>query len=136
MIKWIIRIVATVYVGMLVGVPVGSIVYRALKPGFHEFFTPAEHAPRGARARCSPSRSAVVAVTLNTVFGLGVAILLARHRFPGASLVEALIDLPLSLSPVVIGLALMLCYSTTEGLFGPLLVASRHHGSCSPSPAS
>jgi sulfate transport system permease protein len=121
MIKWLLRIVATLYVGMLVGVPVGSIVYRALKPGFGEFFNQLG-TPSAVHALVLTLEVAGVAVTLNTIFGLGVAILLARHRFRGASLVEALIDLPLSLSPVVIGLALMLCYSTTQGLFGPLLV--------------
>ena len=121
MIKWLLRIIATLYVGMLVGVPVGSIVYRALKPGLGEFFNQLG-TPSAVHALVLTLEVAGVAVTLNTIFGLGVAILLARHRFRGASLVEALIDLPLSLSPVVIGLALMLCYSTTQGLFGPFLV--------------
>jgi sulfate transport system permease protein len=124
MIKWILRVIATIYVGMLVGVPVGSVVYRALKPGLHEFFSQLG-TPSAVHALVLTLEVASVSVTLNTIFGLGVAILLARHRFRGASLVEALIDLPLSLSPVVIGLALVLCYSTTEGFFGPLL---RHLG--------
>jgi len=120
MIKWVIRLIVVVYVGMLVGVPVGSVVYRALKPGFHEFFSQLG-TPSAVHALILTLEVAGLAVTLNTIFGLGVAILLARHRFRGASLVEALIDLPLSLSPVVIGLALVLCYSTTEGFFGSLL---------------
>jgi sulfate transport system permease protein len=120
MIKWLIRAVVTIYVGMLVGVPVGSIVYRALKPGFHQLYTQLS-SPPAVHALVLTLEVAAVAVALNTVFGLGVAILLARHRFRGASLIEALIDLPLSLSPVVIGLALTLCYSTTQGLFGSVL---------------
>ena len=56
------------------------------------------------------------AVVLNTVFGVGVAILLVRHRFPGKRLLSAIIDLPLAVSPVVVGLALILVY----GRFAPL----------------
>jgi sulfate transport system permease protein len=100
---------------MLVGVPVGSIVYRALRPGSTSS-GPQLDATHAVHALVLTLEVAAVAVALNTVFGLGVALILARHRFPGASLLEALIDLPLSLSPVVVGLALLLCYSSTEGL--------------------
>ena len=50
-----------------------------------------------ARRRSSPC-------PLNTVFGVGVSLILARHRFPGAWLLDALVDIPLAISPVVIGL--------------------------------
>ncbi len=59
---------------------------------------------------------------LNTVFGVGSAILLARHRFPGAGLLDAFIDLPVAVSPVVIGLALVLVYGRT-GWIGSWLAA-------------
>jgi sulfate transport system permease protein len=121
MTKWIIRIVATVYTTMLVGIPVGSIIYRAVRPGFHEFYSQLS-TPDAVHALVLTIEVTMLAVIANTIFGLGVALLLARHRFPGASFVEALVDLPLSLSPVVIGLALTLCYSSTEGLLGPFLL--------------
>lgn len=124
MTKWVIRLVVTVYTTMLVGVPVGSIIYRALQPGLHEFFSQLR-TPDAVHALELTLEVALIAVVANTLFGMAVALLLARHRFPGAALVEALVDLPLSLSPVVIGLALTLCYSSTEGLLGPLLL---HHG--------
>jgi sulfate transport system permease protein len=50
------------------------------------------------------------AVVLNTVFGIGAALLLTRTRFPGKRLFSALIDLPIAVSPVVVGLALVLFY--------------------------
>jgi sulfate transport system permease protein len=65
---------------------------------------------------------AAIAVPLNTVFGVGVSLILARHRFPGAWLLDALVDLPLALSPVVIGLALILVYGHT-GWIGNWLAA-------------
>ncbi len=55
-------------------------------------------------------------VVANTVFGVGAALLLVRHRFPGRRLFDALIDLPMAVSPVVVGLALILVY----GRFAPV----------------
>jgi sulfate/thiosulfate transport system permease protein len=55
---------------------------------------------------------ALWAVLANTLFGVGTAILLVRHRWPGKRVLGALIDLPLAVSPVVVGLALILVYGT------------------------
>ena len=62
-------------------------------------------------------RVAALAVLINTVFGLTSALLLTRYRFPGRSVLNALIDLPVSVSPVVAGLALILVYGR-NGWFG------------------
>jgi sulfate transport system permease protein len=53
---------------------------------------------------------AAIAVPLNTVFGIACAVVLVRQRFPGRRLLDAVIDLPFAISPVVIGLALILVY--------------------------
>jgi sulfate transport system permease protein len=60
----------------------------------------------------------LIAVPLNTVFGTICALAIVRRRFPGAGLVNAIVDLPLALSPVVVGLSLFLLYGRT-GWFGP-----------------
>jgi sulfate transport system permease protein len=62
---------------------------------------------------------AVLAVVINLVFGVGISLLLVRYRFPGRRILSALIDVPLSVSPVVVGLALVLAYNPRNGLFGP-----------------
>lgn len=62
---------------------------------------------------------AVWAVVINTVFGVGISLLLVRHEFPGKRLLSAMIDLPLAVSPVVVGLALLLAYGGANGTFGP-----------------
>jgi sulfate transport system permease protein len=64
---------------------------------------------------------AVQAVLINLVFGVGISILLVRYRFPGKRLLSALIDLPMSVSPVVVGLSLLLVYNGRTGWFGPTL---------------
>jgi len=55
------------------------------------------------------------------VFGVGIALLLTRYEFPGKRVLSALIDVPLSVSPVVVGLALLLVYNGRYGWFGPTL---------------
>ena len=61
--------------------------------------------------------SQAIAVPANTVFGVICALAIVRQRFPGKGIVNALVDLPLALSPVVVGLAFLLLYSRT-GWFG------------------
>lgn len=62
---------------------------------------------------------AVVSVAINLLFGVGMSLLLVRYRFPGRRVLSALIDLPLSVSPVVVGLALVLVYNPRNSWFGP-----------------
>ena len=63
-----------------------------------------------------------IAVPVNTVFGIVCALAIVRRKFPGKGLLNAFIDLPLALSPVVVGLALFLLYGR-EGWFGGWLDA-------------
>jgi sulfate transport system permease protein len=64
---------------------------------------------------------AVSAVVINLVFGVGMSLLLVRYEFPGKRTLSALIDVPLSVSPVVVGLSLLLVYGGRDGWFGPTL---------------
>src|SRR5689334_18145869 len=65
---------------------------------------------------------APVAVGLNLVFGIAAAWAIARFRFPGRTLLTAMIDLPFSVSPVVVGLFLILLFGL-QGYFGQWLRA-------------
>lgn len=64
---------------------------------------------------------AVLAVVVNTTFGVGISLLLVRYEFRGKRALSALVDLPLSVSPIVVGLALVLVYGGRDGWFGPAL---------------
>jgi sulfate transport system permease protein len=109
------------YLALLVVLPVGTVFYRAFQHGlgaaWHAFT-----APDALHALWLTLLVAAIAVPLNTVFGVGVSIILARHRFPGAWLLDAFVDIPLAISPVVIGLALILVYGHT-GWLGNWLAA-------------
>ena len=58
---------------------------------------------------------------LNTVFGIACALVLVRQKFRGKAFLNALIDMPFAISPVVIGLSLVLLYGSRDGWFGPVL---------------
>jgi sulfate transport system permease protein len=112
-----LRTVALLYVTVLVLVPVGVLSYRALKPGLSALFNSLND-PAAQHAFQVTAVVALVSVLIDTVFGVAVAILLVRYRFPGRRLLSTLIDLPIAVSPIVVGLALVLVYSPT-GWFGP-----------------
>jgi sulfate/thiosulfate transport system permease protein len=116
-----IRYLALGYIALLIVVPVGSVFYQAFQHGF----LVAWHAVTTADALHALWLTLLVvliAVPLDTAFGVGVALILARRRFPGAWLLDAFVDLPLAVSPVVVGLSLVLVYGKT-GWFGNWLAA-------------
>jgi len=113
--------VALGYIGVLIALPVGFVFYRAFEHGLGAAWD-AVTGPDALHALWLTLLVALIAVPLDTIFGVGVALILARHRFKGAWLLDAFVDIPLALSPVVIGLALILVYGRT-GWFGSWLAA-------------
>ncbi|HEY6427751.1 MAG TPA: sulfate ABC transporter permease subunit [Acidimicrobiales bacterium] len=111
-----LRFAALVYLGLLILLPVGTVFFRAFQHGLGTAWD-ALTAPDSLHALWLTLLVALVAVPLNTAFGVGVSLILARHRFPGAWLLDALVDIPLAISPVVIGLGLVLVYGKV-GWFG------------------
>src|SRR5437763_11629318 len=114
-----LRFAALGYLAVLLVAPVGLVFWRTFEHGF----SPAWHAvttPDARHAFWLTILIALAAVPANTIFGVALAIAMVRHRFPGKGLVNALVDLPLALSPVVVGFALLLLYGRL-GWFGPWL---------------
>ena len=116
----LLRLVAIVYVAILVLVPVVLIVVRTWQEGggaLIDAFTSAD----ATSAIALSARVMAYAVVFNVVFGVGAALLLARYRFTGRWLFDLLIDVPVSVSPIVVGLGLVLTYGVTNGWFGTAL---------------
>jgi len=118
--RWPLRLAAVCYVGVLVALPVGLVLWRTGEQGVGAFFSAIGSADAVHAYRLTLI-VAGCAVVLNTVFGVGAALLLARYRFAGKALLNAIIDLPVSVSPIVVGLALILVYGARTGWLGPLL---------------
>src|SRR4051794_22074964 len=114
-----IRVFALGYLALLLLVPIGVVLYRTFEPGISEVWASIT-TPAAVSAFWLTIEIAAIAVPLNTVFGIVAALVLVRSRVRGKRLLEALIDLPFAISPVVIGLALVLLYGRT-GWLGPTL---------------
>jgi sulfate transport system permease protein len=114
-----LRVVALGYLAALVAVPVGMVFRRAFEDGFAAAWASVT-TPEALHALWLSILIAAIAVPLNTVFGVFCALAIVRRRFRGHGLVNTVVDLPLALSPVVVGLALVLVYGR-KGWFGPTL---------------
>ena len=114
--RLVARYLALAYVVVLVAVPVGLILWRTFAPGFGAF-AGSISTPAAISALNLSLLVVAIVVPLNVVFGVPTALLLARKRFRGKSLLQAIIDLPFAVSPVVIGVALILLWGSA-GLFG------------------
>jgi sulfate transport system permease protein len=118
--KYILRFTALGYLAALLVVPVGLVVQRAFADGIDEFFA-AITTPEALHALWLTILIALIAVPANTVFGVFCALAIVRRRFPGHGLVNSVVDLPLALSPIVVGLALVLVYGR-NGWWGGWLI--------------
>jgi len=108
------------YLSFLVAWPVSLVVQRTFHGGL-QALTDVLGDPEVTSALRLTIVVALAAVAINTVFGLAMSILLVRYEFPGKRLLSALVDLPLAVSPIVVGLALVLVYGGRDGWFGPTL---------------
>lgn len=115
------RAIVLVYLFLLVVWPVSLVVTHTFGDGNH--LAAALRDPAVTFALQMTVVVAFWAVVINTVFGVGMSLLLVRYEFPGKRLLNSALDLPLSVSPVVIGLALLLAYGPREGAFAPVLNA-------------
>jgi sulfate transport system permease protein len=120
--RFSLRFVALAYLVVILLAPLGLMIWRTL----------GEHAEAAWKAVSDPMtvdafevtlKATVIAVPINTVFGILCGLLIVRKRFRGKGLVNAFIDLPLAISPVVVGLSFFLLFGRT-GWFGPWM--TRH----------
>jgi sulfate transport system permease protein len=116
-----VRIIGLGYLALLLLAPLAMIFYRTFEHGLGPVWT-AVTQPNAIHAFWLSIELVAITVPLNTVFGVAIAITLERHRFRGRAALGLLLDLPFAISPVVVGLALLLVYGRT-GWFGHYLQA-------------
>jgi sulfate transport system permease protein len=118
--KYALRFVALGYLALLLGIPVGMVFINAFQDGFAAAWDSVT-TPEAQHAFYLTFVMVAVAVPLNTIFGVLCALAIVRQRFRGRALLNALVDLPFAVSPVVVGLALVLVYGRRDGWVGPWL---------------
>jgi sulfate/thiosulfate transport system permease protein len=112
--------VALIYLALVIYIPTANVFAQAFKKGFGPFMSNLTE-PNFLHAAWLTVLLALIAVPLNTVFGLCAAWALTRDKVPGRAFILSVLDLPFSISPVVAGLMIVLLYGR-NGWFGGWLL--------------
>ncbi|HMQ66278.1 MAG TPA: sulfate ABC transporter permease subunit CysW [Arachnia sp.] len=116
--RYALRAVALAYLAVLVAFPIVTIAWRTFQPGLGAFWD-AIRTPAAISALNLSLLIVAIVVPLNVVFGVVTALALARGRFPGRRLLSGIVDLPFAVSPIVVGVALIMLWGA-DGWFGGL----------------
>jgi sulfate transport system permease protein len=117
--RWGLRTLGLGYLALLLLAPLVLIFFKTFEDGISAPID-AITSPEGLHALKLTLIMVAIAVPINTIFGIGCALLLVRHRWKGNAAIDSVINLPFAISPVVIGLSLFLLYGA-DGWFGPTL---------------
>ena len=115
--RYVLRFVALGYLLVVLLAPLSMVFWRSFDRGAAHLWDSLSD-PNTVHAFKLTLIITAIAVPLNTIFGIVCGLAIVRGRFKGAGIVNAIVDLPLALSPVVVGLSLFLLYGRT-GWFGP-----------------
>lgn len=118
-VKLALILVAVGYLALVLFIPALNVFVQAFNQGISPFFNNLTE-PEFLNAAKLTLIIALIVVPINTIFGLCAAWVIARHKFPGRTLLITILDLPFAISPVVAGLMIVLLYGR-NGWFGPFL---------------
>lgn len=121
LIRGVLILIAVLFVFTVVVLPLGAVLIDALRAGVPAFIA-AVRSPDSAAAIRLTLFAAAIAVPLNVLFGIAAAWSIAKFEWRGKSVLLALIDLPLTVSPVIAGMSLVLLFGA-RGWFGPTLAS-------------
>lgn len=121
MTRRLLRFTVFAYIGLLIGVPLFLVFQRAFAEGWSAFITAINTAETKSAIRLTVI-VALLVTPLNLAFGIAVALAIVRRPTRFSRAMNVVIDVPLALSPIVIGLMLELAYAS-NGWFGPQLAA-------------
>ncbi len=107
------------YVALIVALPVAALVFKAASLGSAEYWAIVS-SPRAVASYRVTVLSALGATAFNLVFGLALAWVLTRYRFPGRRILDAVVDLPFALPTAVAGIALTALFAPSGWFGAPL----------------
>lgn len=114
-VRYLLRYTALAYIFALLLVPVVLILWRTFQPGLGQFYDWVS-TPAAISALNLSLLVVAIVVPLNVVFGIPTALVLARNRFRGKGILQAVIDLPFAVSPVIVGVALIVLWGSAGAL--------------------
>lgn len=119
-VKWILIAVAVLFIGLIVILPLITVLTQAFSKGLDAYLAALRDPDAMAALRLTIT-TALIAVPLNTLFGLAAAWAITKFQFRGKQVLVTLIDLPFAVSPVISGLIFVLLFGA-QGLLGPWLI--------------
>jgi len=119
LVRWTLITVALLFLTLVVGLPLVSVFIEAFKKGA-DVYVASITEPDALSALRLTLVVALIAVPLNTIFGVAAAWAITKFRFRGKNVLITLIDLPFAVSPVISGLVFVLLFGA-QGFFGPWL---------------
>jgi len=111
---------ALTFLACLLVLPLLAVFATAFREGISVYLAALSDAETFSAIRLTVITS-LIAVPLNTAFGIAAAWLLSKYQFPGKTFLITLIDVPFSVSPVVAGLIFVLLFGA-RGWFGPWII--------------
>jgi sulfate transport system permease protein len=120
-----LRVGVLCYVTVLIGAPLAFLFQQAFRRGWGAFWS-ALHDHAMDEALLLTAKVALIAVPLNVLFGVGVSLWIVRHPSRFSRILDRLVDVPLAISPIIVGLILELAYAQ-NGWFGPALATMGWH---------
>jgi sulfate/thiosulfate transport system permease protein len=121
LVKTLLILLAMGYVAVLVLAPLGGIIWATARAGWSNVTTTLGQ-PDVKHAYWLTAVITVITVVFTTIFGVLTAWVLARHRFRGRGVLNALVDLPMAVSPVIVGLMCVLLFGR-GGWFEPFFAS-------------
>lgn len=119
-VRWLLIGIALIYLGLFIFLPLAAVFFNALSKGVAVYFQSLNDPDALAAIRLT-LLTAVIAVPLNLIFGIAASWAIAKFDFYGKNFLITLIDLPLSVSPVISGLIYVLLFGA-QGAWGPWLI--------------
>jgi sulfate transport system permease protein len=113
--RHLIRYVVFAYIGLMLVAPVSVILWRTFRPGITQFYDWIS-TPAAVSALNLSLLVVAIVLPLNVVFGVLTALLLARERFRGRAVLQAIIDLPFAVPAIVVGVALIVLWGSAGAL--------------------
>ncbi|ATA28938.1 sulfate transport system permease protein CysW [Mycobacterium lepraemurium] len=114
-VRYGLRFAALAYIFVLLVIPVSLILWRTFRSGFGQFYAWVS-TPAAISALNLTLLVVAIVVPLNVFFGIPTALALARNRFRGKGVLQAIIDLPFAVSPVIVGVALIVLWGSAGAL--------------------
>jgi sulfate transport system permease protein len=114
-VRYSIRYAVAAYIGVMLIAPVSVILWRTFRPGVGQFFDWIS-TPAAISALDLSLLVVAIVLPLNVIFGIFTSLLLARNRFRGKGVLQAIVDLPFAVSPIIVGVALIVLWGSAGAL--------------------